>query len=203
MLQSSQIAVFPQAVRIGWRAVTAGKLLRVAPTLSIRSTNDDVLKLFNRQPDLHAVALLDEDERPLALIARRAFIDRYAMPYHRELYGKKPALAFANHQPVLMETSASLEDMSALLMSEDQRYLTDGFIITEHGRYLGLGTSEELVRSGAARNSDDIGTAAALAKQSGHGFHLETLLPERPVRKEALTKRMDAIASRWCGRRPS
>lgn len=147
VLQSSQIAVFPQAVRVGWRAITASKLLRVAPTLPLRCSNDDVLHLFNRHPDLHAVALLDEDERPLALIARRAFIDRYAMPYHRELYGKKPALAFANRQPVLVEKSASLEDMSALLMSEDQRYLTDGFIITEHGRYLGLGTGEELVRT--------------------------------------------------------
>ncbi|MFX8274202.1 hypothetical protein ABTL44_19470, partial [Acinetobacter baumannii] len=33
VLQSSQIAVFPQAVRVGWRAITASKLLRVAPTL--------------------------------------------------------------------------------------------------------------------------------------------------------------------------
>jgi diguanylate cyclase (GGDEF)-like protein len=35
----------------------------------------------------------------------------------------------------------------AVLTSSDQRYLTDGFIITEGGRYLGLGTGEQLVRT--------------------------------------------------------
>ncbi|AMP39403.1 phosphodiesterase [Ralstonia solanacearum] len=182
VLQSSQIAVFPQAVRIGWRAITASKLLRVAPTLSIRSTNDDMLTLFNRQPDLHAVALLDEHERPLALIARRAFIDRYAMPYHRELYGKKPALVFANRQPVLVEKSASLEDMSALLMSEDQRYLTDGFIITEHGRYLGLGTGEELVRTVTEIRIEAARYANPLTFLPGNiplNLHIERLLEAR------------------------
>lgn len=182
VLQSSQIAVFPQAVRIGLRAITASKLLRVAPTLSIRSTNDDMLTLFNRQPDLHAVALLDEHERPLALIARRAFIDRYAMPYHRELYGKKPALVFANRQPVLVEKSASLENMSALLMSEDPRYLTDGFIITEHGRYLGLGTGEELVRTVTEIRIEAARYANPLTFLPGNiplNLHIERLLEAR------------------------
>jgi EAL domain-containing protein (putative c-di-GMP-specific phosphodiesterase class I)/GGDEF domain-containing protein len=182
VLQSTQIAVFPQAVRVGWRAITASKLLRVAPTLSIRSSNDDVLHLFNRQPDLHAVALLDEAQRPLALIARRAFIDRYAMPYHRELYGKKAALAFANRQPVLVEKSASLEDMSALLMSDDQRYLTDGFIITENGRYLGLGTGEELVRTVTEIRIEAARYANPLTFLPGNiplNLHIERLLEAR------------------------
>jgi len=36
--------------------------------------------------------------------------------------------------------------MTAVLTSPDQRYLTEGFIVTEGGRYLGLGTGEQLVR---------------------------------------------------------
>ncbi|CAJ0861962.1 hypothetical protein R6138_00869 [Ralstonia thomasii] len=42
------------------------------------------------------------------------------------------------------------------------------------------------VLPGAAHNSDDIGTAAALAKrrakQSDSGFHLEAMRPTQPVR---------------------
>ena len=34
-----------------------------------------------------------------------------------------------------------------MLTSDDQRYLADGFIVTENGRYVGLGTGEQLVRS--------------------------------------------------------
>ncbi len=36
--------------------------------------------------------------------------------------------------------------MTAVLTSSDQRYLTDGFIVTEGGRYLGLGFGDQLVR---------------------------------------------------------
>ena len=34
-----------------------------------------------------------------------------------------------------------------MLTSNDQRYLTEGFVITEGGRYRGLGTREQLVRA--------------------------------------------------------
>jgi len=36
--------------------------------------------------------------------------------------------------------------MTSVLTSSDQRYLAEGFIVTEGGRYLGLGTGEQLVR---------------------------------------------------------
>ncbi len=32
-------------------------------------------------------------------------------------------------------------------MSEDQRYLSEGFIVTEKKRYVGLGTGDQLVRA--------------------------------------------------------
>jgi len=34
-----------------------------------------------------------------------------------------------------------------ILTSEDQRYLADGFIVTDNGRYVGMGTGDQLVRS--------------------------------------------------------
>jgi GGDEF domain-containing protein len=37
--------------------------------------------------------------------------------------------------------------MAKLLASDDQRYLADGFVITENGKYAGLGTGENLVRA--------------------------------------------------------
>ena len=33
------------------------------------------------------------------------------------------------------------------MTSQDQRYLSDGFVVTENGRYVGLGTGDQLVRS--------------------------------------------------------
>ncbi|WP_321959969.1 phosphodiesterase [Paraburkholderia sp. J7] len=150
-IRADHIAVFPEATRSAATQPAGGgapasKMLVRAPALPRHATNNDVLELFNGQPDLHAVAVV-EDEAPVALINRRAFMDRYALPYHRELFGKKACLQFANAQPVLIEQSMSVEQMATLLASDDQRYLADGFVITDNGRYAGLGTGESLVRA--------------------------------------------------------
>nr|WP_322043968.1 phosphodiesterase [Paraburkholderia sp. J67] len=151
-IRTHHIAVFPEATHSsGALASAAGiapaqKMMVHAPAVPRQATNNDVLDLFTRMPDLHAVAVV-EDASPVALINRRAFMDRYALPYHRELFGKKACLQFANAQPVVIEQSMSVEQMAALLASDDQRYLADGFVITDNGRYAGLGTGESLVRA--------------------------------------------------------
>jgi diguanylate cyclase (GGDEF)-like protein len=142
--------VFPETTRTLGASPSGGmaseKMLVHAPALPRQATNNDVLELFNRLPDLHAVAVVERDE-PVALINRRSFMDRYALPYHRELFGKRPCLLFANASPVVIEKSMTVEQMAKLLASDDQRYLADGFVITDNGRYAGLGTGEKLVRA--------------------------------------------------------
>lgn len=150
-LRAGHIAVFPETTRTVSSASPSGgmasaKMLVHAPALPRQATNNDVLELFNRLPDLHAVAVVEHDE-PVALINRRSFMDRYALPYHRELFGKRPCLLFANASPVIIEKSMTVEQMAKLLASDDQRYLADGFVITDNGKYAGLGTGENLVRA--------------------------------------------------------
>ena len=150
-LRAGHIAVFPEATRTLSSASPSGgmasaKMLVHAPALPRHATNNDVLELFTRRPELHAVAVVEHDE-PVALINRRSFMDRYALPYHRELFGKRPCLLFANASPVIIEKSMTVEQMAKLLASDDQRYLADGFVITDNGKYVGLGTGENLVRA--------------------------------------------------------
>lgn len=150
-LGAGHIAVFPGATRSPVAAspsggMAAAKIIVTAPALPQSATNNDVLDLFNRLPALHAVAVVENDH-PIALINRRSFMDRYALPYYRELFGKRPCMLFANASPVVIEKSMTVEQMAKLLASDDQRYLADGFVIADEGRYLGLGTGESLVRA--------------------------------------------------------
>jgi EAL domain-containing protein (putative c-di-GMP-specific phosphodiesterase class I)/GGDEF domain-containing protein len=117
------------------------------PVLHGRHTNDDVHRLFDERKSLHAVAVVDDDNRPVGIINRRDFTDRYAQRYTRELFGRDPCSTFMNSEPVLVDMHASIDQLSHVLISEDQRYLVDGFVITRDGRYDGLGTGEALVRS--------------------------------------------------------
>ena len=53
----------------------------------------------------------------------------------------------ANCEPCLIERNHRIDELVGILTADDQRYLADGFIVTENGRYLGLGTADQLVRS--------------------------------------------------------
>ena len=129
------------------RAGTAASLRLDAPVLRPDHTNDDVHKLFDEHKSLHAVAIVDDANCPVGIINRRDFSERYAQRYTRELFGRNPCSTFMNTAPVLVELSVSIDQLSHVLISEDQRYLMDGFVITRDGCYDGLGTGEALVRS--------------------------------------------------------
>ncbi|PLP99784.1 EAL domain-containing protein [Cupriavidus pauculus] len=147
LLASRQIAVFPQTLRTGWSGMTAGKLLRPMPAVNTETSNNDVLARFHEQGDLHAVAVVDNALRPIGLINRQTLIDRYATPFHRELYGRKACITLANPQPVCFDRRTTLEEMAEHVAGEPTRALADGFVITDEGRYVGLGTGADLLRA--------------------------------------------------------
>lgn len=149
-LRSAQISVYPARTRMGatadMNAVLLERMLVEAPTLSVKSRNDDVARLFNERPSLHAVAIVD-DGRPVALINRRSFMDQYALPYHREVFGKRPCMQFAHLAPLIVERGSTLEEIARLFTNDDPHDLSDGFIVTENGRYAGLVTGASMVRA--------------------------------------------------------
>jgi EAL domain-containing protein (putative c-di-GMP-specific phosphodiesterase class I)/GGDEF domain-containing protein len=146
ILRERQVAVFPELTR----ATPGGHLrslsLVLAPTVTENTTNDELAALFFASPILHAIALLD-GERPLAIINRAQFMNEYTKLYYREVSGRKSCAAHANREPRLIERDHSVDQLIGILTSQDQRYLSDGFIATENGRYAGLGTGDQLVRS--------------------------------------------------------
>lgn len=56
-------------------------------------------------------------------------------------------MEFANQSPVVVEKSATMEQLMSLLKLGDQRYLSEGLIIVDQGQYVGLATGEDLVRA--------------------------------------------------------
>lgn len=147
VLASRQISVFPQTLRTGWSGMTAGQLLQPMPAVGADTSNNDVLARFHERSDLHAMAVVDQDQRPVALINRQTLIDRYATPFHRELYGRKACITMASPDPVCFDRRTTLEEMAQHVAGASSRGLADGFVITEQGRYVGLGTGTDLLRA--------------------------------------------------------
>lgn len=146
VMRDRRVAVFPE---LG-RASNTGLLNRVgiiqAPTVGLLSTNDQLASIFSANTKIHAVAVVD-GSTPVGLINRSHFMTEYSKLYYREVWGKKPCLAHANLEPRLIERDHNVDELIGILTSDDQRYLVDGFIVTQNGRYFGIGTGEQLVRS--------------------------------------------------------
>ncbi len=145
VMRDPRVAVFPESAR----ASQAGYLKRIevieAPAVGSSTNNDDLAKLFLTREDLHAVAVVD-GTRPVGIINRSHFMNAYSKLFYREVSGRKPCAVHANSAPRLIERNHNVDELIGILTSDDQRYLADGFIVTENGRYVGLGTGEQLVR---------------------------------------------------------
>ena len=146
VLCEQQITVLPELTR----AVTTGHLrnlpLVAAPTVTQATSNDALAALFMASPELHSVALLEFDS-PIGIINRAQFMNQYSQLYYREVWGRKTCAVHANRAPRLIERNHSVDELIGILTSQDQRYLADGFIVVDNGRYVGLGTGDQLVRS--------------------------------------------------------
>ncbi|QNP59235.1 EAL domain-containing protein [Paenacidovorax monticola] len=145
VMHDRRVAVLPHLGQSARPGILRNLLVVQAPTAAPESSNDAVAALFKEHPQLHALAVVDGG-RPVALINRQQFMNHYATLYFREVHGRKPCTAFANHAPRVVEMDCDVDQLVGILTSQDQRYLNDGFIVTDNGRYVGLGTGDQLVR---------------------------------------------------------
>lgn len=123
------------------------QLLIRAPAVLPSVQNKEVFKLFEQNDSLLAVAVVDSEGYPLGLINRYHLIDRFARPYRHELYGKKPCTIFMDPDPLIIDRDLSIVELGQLIANADSRHISNGFVITEQKRYLGLGTTQQLMRA--------------------------------------------------------
>jgi predicted signal transduction protein with EAL and GGDEF domain len=179
LLRTPSVSVLPRPRGpITQRPTQVSHLLMEAPSVHPRQTNEEVMALFVDYPELHAVAVV-RDGQPIGLINRRLVNERMAQPFARELLARKSCTALMNGAPLICDEQRSLESLADVLRGEDQRYLSDGFIVTRGGHYRGLGTGEALVRRVSELRIDAARHANPLTFLPGNiptTEHLERLL---------------------------
>ena len=178
VMQDRRVAVLPHLTQSARPGILRGLQVVQAPTATPDTPNDAVAQLFMQHPELHAMAVV-EDERPVALINRQQFVNHYATLYFREVHGRKACIAFANPAPRIVELDCDVDQLIGILTSQDQRYLSDGFIVTDNGRYIGLGTGDKLVRAVTEARIEAARHANPLTFLPGNipiSMHIERLL---------------------------
>lgn len=147
VLGGADVAVFPQQRRTAHGGITAARLLQETPVLTQTSTHEEAMALFAAHPGVPALAVVDDGGNSLMLVNRQQLTADYMRPFFREIFGRRPVTMHARPAPLLVDVHAGIDELAAILTSGDQRYLNDGFVITEGGRYRGMGTGEQLVRT--------------------------------------------------------
>ena len=107
-------------------------------------SSNEVLNIFTHAPALEVIPVV-ENGIPLGLITRRNLVDRFAMQFIRELHGKKPCHVFMDRAPLIADKQTTLQDLSRMVTAGDRHHLYNGFIITDQGQYLGMGTGHDLI----------------------------------------------------------
>ena len=150
-LKNRQIAIFPNAGGAG--GSTARALSHFIEPIAPDACNDMVYQRFEDNPELHVLPVVHQGQ-PLGLINRHNLIDRFARPFRRELYGKKPCTLFMDPAPLVVDHQLPVQEVSRMVSRASSHYLQDGFVITENGvgsspsSLSGTGTGTIVVMSG-------------------------------------------------------
>ncbi|QRY78967.1 EAL and GGDEF domain-containing protein [Pseudomonas sp. PDNC002] len=114
-------------------------LLLEQPTVRDSTPIGDVLEAFRAQANLNSLAVLDCHDQPVGIVHRHALSDALLKPFAPELYARKPISRLMSEDFLAVERSQSLQQVSRLLTSRARQRIEEDFIITQGGRYLGLG----------------------------------------------------------------
>jgi len=155
-----------------------GRLLLQLEPVTPKTQVEDVFHLFERQPDIRAVAVVDEG-RPLGIISRYEMVDNMARPYRHELFGRKSCTRFMDPDPLLLEVNIGLAELMDQVVQAHPRHLISGFIVTDAGQYVGMGSVQDLMREITAMQIESARYANPLTQLPGNvpiNQHIDNLL---------------------------
>lgn len=154
--------------------------MRVASGITIGSLGSAVAPLppdifcgvvfdrFQADPETTALAVV-EHTKPIGLINRYDLIVALATPYGRALYANKPVTTLMDRAPLTVESSLDIDELEALIATERPNALMRGFIVTQRGHYVGVGSALsvlKLSRERTEQRSRELEIARAEAETS-------------------------------------
>lgn len=173
------------------RGVTTEKLLRYVEPAHPETEHQKIFARFSEDANLRAIPVV-KNGVPVGLIDRQHYIGCFVQPFRRELLGRKPCFtcmdgkhckdistSCVNTEPLLVEKSTPIHELSDFLTESETAHFANGFIITEQGRYIGLGNAQDLLREITKMQIENARYANPLTLLPGNvpiNEHIEQLL---------------------------
>ena len=141
----SRVPVAPAARLRAGTEPTAHDFVRAVDAATPRQSIASLLKRFAVYPTLMAIPVIDA-AGVRGVVSRTQLELVAASPEAKRLLGR-PCIEVADEAPIRVEADLDLGALTALLVESDARHLADGFVIVSKGRYLGMGSSQDVMRA--------------------------------------------------------
>ena len=145
VLGDKRIPIFPVAKFHGGVQVTSHQFLREVEAIEGHMPVRKVVEIFEASQKRYSIPVI-ENGAPVGLVARRhvraikRFDDQSAEALSR------PCREIMNVAPMMVDRTLALNQLTTILAESTPQHLADGFIITAEGRYLGMGSVNDVLR---------------------------------------------------------
>jgi diguanylate cyclase (GGDEF)-like protein len=132
-------------------APTVRQLLRFLVPAHTTDKCNTLLNRFLGDADLYALPVIGGEDKPIALIDRKSFIEFFSKRYSREIFDSRSILDllayeyYENTVPVIVADTCSVEDAANIIIDAGMQHMATGFIVTRQGRYLGVANGHDLL----------------------------------------------------------
>lgn len=140
----------------------AAQLLRIEKSLPLNESLEPVISkvmavdahmpaqqvaaMFAHDKNLACVAVVDEWQQPVGIVSKGMINERFSHQFGRALYEKKAIKNCMEQAPVIVERKLSMDSVSAILSAEANEDASLYFIVTDNGKYYGLGSVRKVLR---------------------------------------------------------
>ncbi len=89
--------------------------------------------------DCLSVAVVNQNNQAVGMISRHQLTDIFLKKFGRDLFGNRPVSDFMRQDTLAVDVNSSLLEASSYITAQMIFPLSEDFVITQEGRYLGMG----------------------------------------------------------------
>lgn len=154
-------------------AVTMAAILNDTPAIGKETNCHEAAELFRKAPNLEGLAVV-ENELPIGLLSKNTLTLKLATQYGHAVYAKKSVTELMSITPLIVDIHENIDHVETLIAQGYADALSSGFIITEFGRYSGMGTALSLMKESVKRTHQQNKQLEKSTKLAHHSNHVKS-----------------------------